>query len=95
MPLLRRRGADEGVSWASAEDSSQGTGGISGLSALRQELRASTAALGPARALLSDRSSGFSGRLVTLGEMAADAACSPVGRLVTATAALTLAYFVI
>jgi hypothetical protein len=33
--------------------------------------------------------------LVTLGEMAADAACSPVGRLVTATAALTLAYFVI
>jgi len=90
MPKKRKK--EPQSSWRSSEDEgAQATG----LAALRQELRTSTTIFAPARAALTDRSEGFSGRLITLGEMLADAAVTPLGRAITATLALTLAYFVL
>jgi hypothetical protein len=66
-----------------------------GLAALRADLQASSGVLGGARAVFADRSSSRSGKVFTLGEIIADASSTPVGRVLTAVVALTLAYWLI
>ena len=79
--------------WQSEADASRAP---TGWSALRQDLRASSGGvLAPVRAVFADRESSRSGRLFTFAEIVADAAGTPVGRIVTAAVALTLAFWLI
>jgi hypothetical protein len=66
-----------------------------GLAALREELQETPGVLASARAIFNDDSTSSSGKVFTLGEIIADASTTPVGRVITAACALTLAYWLI
>jgi hypothetical protein len=83
------RQAAKGSDWTSAAPR------VSGRERLTQELTGYREQLAFRLRLVAGASGGFSGRLITYGEMLSDFSRRPLGRFLTATVFLTLAYILI
>lgn len=92
MKIRRLKGDHVSGGWRSAGDEAPRR---TGLALLREELRTSTTVFAPARQIFSEHSEGRSARLIMFGDMLADAAVTPLGRILVAALALTMAWLLI